>query len=643
MLENMRRQGASIFIYLIFCLLILIFVVNFGPQGGQGGGCGAADSGVVSIDGVDQSQSSYKIAYSNSYNDGRGKARVHKALELLIRRELLAQEAEARGLRVTDDLVMEHIKKGHFFLGGYRVPIPGIFDEHGHWNLRAFKGWLGQLNVTRTSYVEEQRRGMLAALMQSMLLESVDVSREEALTSYLFENHTVQYDVVAFRPEAYRSAMRLTDADVERFLATHGDQVEERYKADERTYKGVKPQLQLRQILIATGETMKPEAAKAKLEAARTQIAAGKQKFADAARALNTDEAAKASGGELGWRTAESPMLGDKAVSDAVKELKAGEMTPVIETERGVYLVIAEAAREGDLTFDQVKHELARELARDVWGKEAAKRAALSALDKARTGVGLNLDQLYEQEAAPAGPGFDLQQILNDPNLTDEQKQQLLQMLLQQQQDKSGSLVIESNDQPASWRAQAGGASGEAPAEAKQAPPPDEPPAPATDAPAPPAADAPAPPVPTEVVASADQLPQLGEVAKPKVRRHGPAPRSFPMAGLGSSRDAATALFEELSPGMLATRVYEADGAFIVMQLITRSEPDVERFEQDAARLTEEARQSRAVAFVEDWLKTRCEALHKDKKIKPNMGLLQESDDKGNPLPISYRPCISFR
>ncbi len=39
-MEKSRRQGASIFVYLIFCLLIAIFVINFGPQGGSGQGGG---------------------------------------------------------------------------------------------------------------------------------------------------------------------------------------------------------------------------------------------------------------------------------------------------------------------------------------------------------------------------------------------------------------------------------------------------------------------------------------------------------------------------------------------------------------------------------------------------------------------------
>ena len=80
MLEEARKKGASIFVYLIFCLLIVIFVINFGPQGGGV----AADGGsrckqhVVTVDGQEANQSSYHIAYSNPYNRGTGKQ--HKSM-----------------------------------------------------------------------------------------------------------------------------------------------------------------------------------------------------------------------------------------------------------------------------------------------------------------------------------------------------------------------------------------------------------------------------------------------------------------------------------------------------------------------------------------------------------------------------------
>ena len=457
--------------------------------------------------------------------------------------------------------------------------------------------------------------------------------------------------------------MKLTDADVDRFIATHGAEVEARYKADERTYKAVKPQLKLRQIFIA-----KLERAAARRRRARAARAAGRsgcgqrrglgerrprqdatqkdeprrttKKAAEAGRHADRGregqargrargdrgrqaevrrrrEAAqhrrgfKANGGELGWRTADNAMLGDKAVSDAVKALKPGEMTPVITTDQRRVPRDRRGRSAKATCYDQVKHEIAKELARDVWGKEAAKRAAIAALDKARGGVGLNLDQMYEKEKTPEGPGgIDIQQIINDPNLTDEQKQQLLQMMLQQGQ-KSGAIVVESKDQPAAWYAQADGAASARPrgrrrrhrhrrrrpqrlgrkalAAARPLRPQARPLRPqarrlrrlarrapaagsgAGSAAATTPAAAPTPPAAADITPSSDVLPQFGEVEKPTVARFGPAPRSSTMSGIGSSKEAAAALFDELSPGMLAKQVYEGDGGYIVVQLISRS------------------------------------------------------------------------
>jgi hypothetical protein len=708
MLENARKQGASIFVYLIFCLLIAIFVINFGPQGGGkgGGSCTGDDNTILRVDGREMTPTAYHIAYALS--SAPGKKKTHGALEMLIRREILAGEAEKHGISVNDALVQDEIKKGNFFYAGRQEKIPGIFDEDGLWRLQAFKNWIGQLNVTRKAYVSEQQRSMQAALMAKILLDSVQVSRDEALQHFLFEGNTVLYDVVAFRPESYKSAMKLTAADVDRYLAAHGPEVEARFKADERTYKDVKPQLKLRQIFIAKLEEpapaptpaptpapdqgsaagsgagsgagsaaaapkapeakkeekkeekkpvgMKIEDAKAKLEAARTAIAAGKQKFEDAAKQLNTDENFKANGGELGWRTADNASLGDKAASDAVKALKPGEMTPVITTDKGAWLVIAEEKREGNLTYDQVKHDIAKDLARDEWAKEAAKRAALAALDKARSGVGLNLDQMYEKEQAPESPGIDIQQIMNDPNLTEEQKQRILQMMIQGQ--KGGSIVVESKDIPAAWYAQADGSSAGSAAPAAKTPP-----APAAGsaagsaapaagsaagsnaAAAPtatPPAGAPVPP-PADITPSADKLPEFGTVEPPHVARFGPAPRTSTMSGIGSSKEAIAALFDELSPGMLAKKVYEGDGAYYVMQLITRADPKVEDFDKEADRLVEELRAQRAQAFLESWMKERCEQLAKDGRISVNSGLLRETDDTGKTLPSTYKVCMSFR
>jgi len=701
MLESLRKQGASVAIYLIFGLLIVIFVINFAPNAGQGtGGCMGQSTTAIKVDGHKANQTSYKIAYSgNQYN---GRQKVYVALEMLIRRELLAQEGEKRGLRVTGDMLDEEIKKGFFFLGGNRNKLDFWIDDvagEKFFNFGKLKGWVSQLNVSMNSYKDEQARGLQAALMAEMLADTVRVSREEALADYLFENNTVTYDLVEFSPTPYKTAMRLTDADVSRFLAGHEAEVKKKFADDERTYKATKPAIELRSIFIQklveapkpadapndgpkpadgagsgsagsaappadktaekpadkkpdekkteTAEAKKPavkpvgmpvDAAKSALEAARTAITGGKQKFADAAKTLSTDDAAKAAGGYVGWKPVDNAQLGDKAVNDAVKALKPGEMTPVIATDNGVYLVMAEAKREGDLTYDQVKNEIAMELAKDVWSKEAAKRAALEALASARAGTGKPLDQLYSADPAEV-----------NRKMQEDIQRQIQQMQLQQ---KSGFYTPPSTEKDvlASWQAQAGGPSGSAApaagsgsaagsagsaagsasgsaAGSAATPAPTPTPAPAT----------------TTIEASKDVLPSFGEVKTPFLETIGPVPHANELPGVGENKAAIASMFDELTPGMLAKQVFESDGTYVVLQLKDKQQPKMDEFDKTADQKVETLRAIRGAMLLENWLKTQCEAFEKDGKIEPLAELIRETDDKGNPLPQSYRPCMSFR
>jgi PPIC-type PPIASE domain len=505
----------------------------------------------------------------------------------------------------------------------------------------------------------------------------------------------------------------LTDADVERYLAAHEADVKARYQQDERLYKGLKPQLKLRSIFIAKAEAaavppeapapgdgsgsagsgsakppappepkkeapkpetpkvgMSIEEAKTKLEAARAAIAAKKQTFADAAKQLATDDNAKANGGDVGWRGVDNAQLGDKAVNDAVKTLKPGEMTPVITTDRGAWLVIAEDKREGDLDFDKVKKEIAGDLAKDVYAKEAAKRAALAAIEEARGGTGKNLFDMFEKEPAPDG-GMPNMDFLNDPSMSEEQKKMILEQLkqqMQQQQQKQGSTIVwESKDIPVKWQedpagsgsATAGGGTGSAkpaagsgsakPAAGSGAAKPAAGSGSATPAGggsgsgvgAPPAETPPTPGITTipPVEATKDQLPSFGTVEKPKIAHHGPESRKPILPGL--SKELTAVVFDELSAGMLAKRVYEVDGNFVLLQIANKAQAKVEDFDKDADRYITRLQLVRSYAAVEEWIEERCKALHKDKKIVPMKDLVRETDEKtGKETATVYQPCM---
>ncbi|MEZ4358602.1 MAG: SurA N-terminal domain-containing protein [Kofleriaceae bacterium] len=643
----MRRQGASVFVYVIFVALIVAFAINFGPQSlGSSQGCttgGASDTAIVVNGNSVRFPTAFRAVFSFlRSNSGRSESEARgQALEMLVRRELLATEAKARGLEVTEAMVHEEIKRGAIFIGGQRINAYGqFFDEEGFFqDKRGFSRFVAGLNVTRSVFIEEQRRELLAALVAESMRDSVVVSRDEALAEFLHENNTATYDVVSFSPRAYRNSLLYTEEDLEAYAASHATEIAEQFKNDERLYKALKPQVRVRQIFVATAPPPEtgapapteatPDAAKAKVEAARADITSGKRTFAAVAKELSTSEVDRARSGDLGWRTLATPALSETALNEAVKTLKVGEVSQVITTERGAYLITVEGTREGDLTLDQVKTEIAVEQAKDAWSKEAARRAAIAALDAAQKSDVKNLNQLYR---APTAPDINFEQLLNDPKVPPDLKQKLRLEYLKQQGDKGSSLTVESDDVPAAWAedpaAPAGGApAADAPAAGATATAPGSAPAAAPDLMAP----------------STERLPALATMEPPSVRRIGPTPRSTNLPDLGSSAAAARAVFDELAAGELAKQIFDADGTYVVVQLIERGTPKMEDFDKDAEQRIGNLRELRGQVLVEGWLKAQCLAAAKANRIKPNPSLTRETDDDGKPVATVYRPCMSFR
>src|SRR5690349_17987743 len=154
MLEHTRRQ-ASVFIYLIFGLLIVIFILGINPGNRSGReGCSLSSNTVVTVDGNEARQTAFNVAYQGNGMSGRQK--VYAALDFIIRRELLAQAAEERGIRTNDDLAQEAVKRAEWYLGGQRLDAHNLYfqpseDNSGsYFSTRLFKQWVNQPNVSQS-------------------------------------------------------------------------------------------------------------------------------------------------------------------------------------------------------------------------------------------------------------------------------------------------------------------------------------------------------------------------------------------------------------------------------------------------------------------------------------------------------------
>jgi peptidyl-prolyl cis-trans isomerase D len=423
MLEAMRRNSRSLIIYIIFGILIAVFIVSFGPQSGQGG-CSSSTKRAVKVNGHTIEESTWRYAlltYGQGAANGERARRSQireKVMDGLISRELLAQAAEKAGFRVSDDEVGERLAKGEVILLNRRYnsgphfegdPKKGETPRFTRSALERFaRGVLGLPSVT--AFIDEQKREMLAQKMRDLLTLSVRVSPEEVKTSYLEANHKADIEYVVFDPGTYADTIELTPAELETYAKAHEEDLKKKYEGAKARYTGRAKEVRLRVITLkktavepgatpgtapasAPTSAAMPDPKRAKAEAALNKIKAGAD-FAAIARETSEDPSAK-KGGLLDWRPAAALRLGD-AVSTTVEKLEKGKMSDVIETPTGFAIVRLEDRREGDQSYEQVKHELAEEGLREEKANAAAKADAEAVLAKAKSGTTL------EQQFPPA-------------------------------------------------------------------------------------------------------------------------------------------------------------------------------------------------------------------------------------------------
>ncbi|KAB2896003.1 MAG: hypothetical protein F9K40_15305, partial [Kofleriaceae bacterium] len=410
MLEQMRKQGASVFIWLIFGILIAVFVINFGPQSpGSSQGCsGGGKRTFLTVGETTVDDAAFRWAM-NLIPGESDADRAAVAFESLIMRELLAQEADRRGLRVPDGYVDRVIADGKLHFQGALLQEGdtvldfrrAFYNEDQFFDYTQFKRWVQNRGMSVASYKKQQNREILASLMGQILMGSVPASREEAMQSYIAKNTTVSFEAVRFDPRRYGDNLLVTDADLDRWAAAHEAEVKATYAAD--AWKG-KKQVHVRRISLPkpadtdeapAGQPPKADPAKTKLEGIKAAIEAGRTTFVAAAKASERDPQRAARGGEMGWHDEGAPNLNDPLLDEAAKKLERGKVSEIVETEEAYTILTIDDRREGDLTYDQVKRELAEPLAREAWGKEAAKRAALAALDAVK---GKSLKDVFPAE-----------------------------------------------------------------------------------------------------------------------------------------------------------------------------------------------------------------------------------------------------
>ena len=413
MLEQMRKSSQSLLIYVLFGIIIAVFIINFGPQSS-----GACESGVVrasyaaKVAGETVTAKDYRYGYMMAGGTqvqpqrAREMRLKERVLDELIERELLVDEAERLGFRVREEEVEDMLLESKMIgLGGFEQTVPamqkdGAFDYDSFIRFAQF-----QLGLSPKAFIDMQRRELMANRVRNLVRGGVNVSEGEVKRDFEKQGNQVNLEYVRFPFRTYEDTVAVTPAEVEAHAKANEAKLKQTYDQRKFLYENTPKERRLRQILVKLDTGASPDATAAAEKKAQGLVERLKkgESFATLAQSVSDDTRSKARGGLVGWRRQGATTLGP-ANEEKVWKAKDGEVVGPLKASDGFYVVVPEAAREGNITFEQVKLELAEAELRQERAKTKAKIDADAALAKAKAAKDKTLKDLFPAppEAAAA-------------------------------------------------------------------------------------------------------------------------------------------------------------------------------------------------------------------------------------------------
>ncbi len=390
MLDILRSKSRSVLTYVLFGIIIVVFIVSFGPgsQGCQVEGLSAHSA--VEVDGYVVAPADYEEAYGNlfrTYQARMGQTFTREladqlglrnvAMNQLIDRVLVVQEAKRRGLRVTPDEINRAV---------WAIPS---FQTDGRFDIELYRRSVRQAYGSESRFEERLVEDLLFQKMMALIRENALVSEEEIRAAWLAESDRVNLSYVRFPIAAARKEVKVTDAAVAALLRSDAERVQKAYAANAARYD-VKKKVKARHILVRVPEgapAAQDEAARKKAEGFAERVK--KEPFAQVAKEVSEDTASREKGGDLGTF---GPGLMAKPFEDAAFALKPGEVSAPVRTRFGWHVILVEAVEDGRvIPLKEVEKDLARELLEIEGAEKIADRRAREALAQAKAGKKLEV------------------------------------------------------------------------------------------------------------------------------------------------------------------------------------------------------------------------------------------------------------
>jgi peptidyl-prolyl cis-trans isomerase D len=398
MLDVLRSNAKSAFTWLIVIGIVVVFAINFGPGSLSKGGCGgAAPPYAARVNGRVVPASDWERQYSQLYNLYRqqaGEAFTREladqlglpaqALEQVVDRELVVQDAKRRGVAVTRQELTRTV---------HGIPA---FQENGQFSYALYEESARQIAGSPAKFEAGMKDDLLYQKMMAAVRETVKVSEGEVRSAWESDADRAALAFVTFPVAAAKAEVaKPTDAEAKALADRDAARVQ-KYYDENRARFDQKRKVRVRHVLARVGPSGDDAAARKKIEDAAARVKKGED-FAKVAAALSDDENTKANGGELGF-VAEG--LFDPAFASAALALEAGQVSEPVKSASGWHLVQAEEvvpARQ--VSLEAARLDIAREVLVQDRARKLAEDRARAALEAARGGKAL-ADVFPSAEAA---------------------------------------------------------------------------------------------------------------------------------------------------------------------------------------------------------------------------------------------------
>ncbi len=352
LIERMRSSTDS----LLMKALLFTVVASFVAVGGRSAK-GRGGSVVASVNGENITTQQWDELRRAAYRQAGGALDDAKRIEIetgvleqLIRTEAELQAAKAAGLAVHEDEVKREI-----------IKIEAFHDD-GKFSEAKYVKVLEANATDRVDFESQVHKQLLLDKLYELVSKGAVVTDAEVKEEWRKENTRITLEYVRLVPDAFLPTIEVPATEVDSFLAANKDRVKAQYDEDFARLYDLPRRYRLHGIMLRTDiEGADKAAVQARLEAIATQARAGAD-FGELARRWSEDPSA-ASGGDMGLFAADAL---DKALAEAADAAGAGQLTSVVETQRGFTLLRVDAIEaKRTIALDEAQADIALRLLRE--------------------------------------------------------------------------------------------------------------------------------------------------------------------------------------------------------------------------------------------------------------------------------------